>query len=158
MQGVHISGLCFDLICRDLGSWVGVEIMLPVADHSPLELSRAILPRVDNGEPRGHARLHAGDCSNISPYRRAGIRRFHVSTVFIKVPDNLCGAVLPSVVTAKVQTRANWAIFIQITYRCLRAISSLAAFVTSRRTNLLRRLLQRLQKNDLGLGDPPLQS
>jgi hypothetical protein len=88
MQGVHISGLCFDLICRDLG-WVGVEIMLPVADHSPLQLFRAILPRVDNGDPRGHDRLHDGDCSNILPYRRADIRHYHVNSAFIKVADDL---------------------------------------------------------------------
>lgn len=30
MQGVHISGLCFNIICRDLASWAGVEIVLSV--------------------------------------------------------------------------------------------------------------------------------
>lgn len=50
---------------------------------------RAILPRIDYGEPRGHDKLHASDCSNVSPYRHTDIRHLLVESVSIKVADDL---------------------------------------------------------------------
>lgn len=56
--------------------------------------TRAILPRVDDREPRGHDRLHAGDCFAILIYRSANIRHINISWVPITVADFFFGTVL----------------------------------------------------------------
>ena len=87
--------------------------------------TRAFLPRVEDRQPRGRDRLHAGDCSNISPYNCADNRQYQYQLGVLKVADNLEARLsFLSTTTAMAYTRGSWPIVIRTMHRCLCSVPS----------------------------------
>lgn len=140
MQGVHISGVCFDLINLPRswfldGSGDFPTVTLPVADHSPLQLSNSLAQSCHVWITENHVGTKDFMPATAPMYRPnscADNRPIHVNLLVIKVADILCGTALSSLLSqpgcAREQAEPS---SYERTCRCLLAIFPSAAVLTN---------------------------